>query len=214
MTLALTTATPSPQDSSVVGLYRNTTEGFSVLLPDGWTGEELENTFPLLSIDGEEQGLAVNAQVWIFPRMDNATAESWIDAQFVQYNPGAILSSEARPHPGADSGHQSSITASLAGRLLSSSSFGRLSPAIRRCSWSGCGPNEESWPTVAPPANAFTDSFTLETPMPFGVSREDSLFQYWGEIVGIDPAKFSRWRRGHSWGNLQRTGEAGHRSQV
>ena len=35
---------------------------------------------------------------------------------------------------------------------------------------------------------SFTDSFTPETPMPFGVSRNDSLFQYWWEIVTIDPA--------------------------
>ena len=67
LSLALTTATPSSQDSDIVGLYRNTTEGFSIILPDGWVGQELENTFPLLSVNGEEQGEAVNAQVWIFP---------------------------------------------------------------------------------------------------------------------------------------------------
>ena len=191
LTLALTTATPSTQDSDVVGLYRNTTEGFSVLLPDGWIGEELEDTFPLLSIDGEEQGLAVNAQVWIFPRGEDVTAQSWIDAQFVQYNPDAILSSEARPYPGADSGHQSSITATREDGTIQF----ELWTVVARDSQIfllRVRTDEESWPTVATQANAFTDSFTLETPMPFGVSREDSLFQYWGEIVGIDPAKSRR----------------------
>ena len=46
----------------------------------------------------------------------------------------------------------------------------------------------EHWPEVGLSVNAFADSFTLEAPMPFGASREDSLFQYWGEIVSIDPA--------------------------
>ena len=191
LSLALTTATPSTQDDGFVGLYRNTTEGFSILLPDGWVGQELENTFPLLSVNGEEQGEAVNAQVWIFPRGENVTAQSWMDDQFAQYNPTSILNSEARPFPGADSGHQSSITAT------------RQDGSIQLELWTVVArdsqvflirilTDEESWPTVATPANAFTDSFTLETPMPFGVSREDSLFQYWGEIVGIDPAKSRR----------------------
>ena len=72
--------------------------------------------------------------------------------------------------------------------------------------------DEESWPTVATQANAFTDSFTLETPMPFGVSREDSLFQYWGEIVGIDPAKSRRGAGDIVGAIFSGTGEAGHRS--
>ena len=67
-----------------------------------------------------------------------------------------------------------------------------MSPATQQIFLLRVRTDEESWPTVATQANAFTDSFTLETPMPFGVSREDSLFQYWGEIVGIDPAKSRR----------------------
>ena len=187
VTLALTIASPSPQDSDVVGLYRNTTEGFSVLLPDGWTGEERGDTFPLLTIGSEEHGPGFNAQLWVFRQLNDGSAESWIDAEFLRYNPGSIISSDDRPYPGADSGHQSSISTPLEdGTILF-----ELWTAVARGSQMfllRVRTSEESWPTVAPQANAFTDSFTLETPMPFGVSREDSLFQYWGEIVGIDPA--------------------------
>ena len=49
--------------------------------------------------------------------------------------------------------------------------------------------SEEPWRKVTPQADAFANSFPLETPMPSGVSRENSLYQYWREIVGIDPAR-------------------------
>ena len=187
MTMALTAPTPSHQDSDIVGLYRNTTEGFSVLLPDGWTGEERGDTFPLLTIGSDEFGPGFDAQLWVFSRIDDGSAESWIDVQFVRYNPDSIVSSDARPYPGADSGHQSSIST----RLEDGTILFELWTAVDRGSQMfllRVRTSEESWARVAPEANAFTDSFTLETPMPFGVSREDSLFQYWGEIVSIDPA--------------------------
>ena len=47
---------------------------------------------------------------------------------------------------------------------------------------------EQDWPTVQAPANEFKNSFVLQTPTPFGAARENSLFQYWGEIVTLDPA--------------------------
>ena len=47
---------------------------------------------------------------------------------------------------------------------------------------------EPDWATYETEANAFTDSFALQAPMPFGASRDDSLFQSWGEILTLDPA--------------------------
>ena len=38
--------------------------------------------------------------------------------------------------------------------------------------------------------NAFSSSFTLEVPAPFGASRNDSLFQWGGQILTLDPALF------------------------
>ena len=188
VTLALTIPTPSPQDNDIVGLYRNTTEGFPVLLPDGWTGEESDGTLPLLTTGSEEHGPRFNAQLWVFRRLDDGSAGSWIDAQFLRYDPGSIASSEARPYPGADSGYQSSISKPLKdgatlSELWTAAARGSQMSLLRERT------SEEPWRKVTPQADAFANSFPLETPMPFGVSREDSLYQYWREIVGIDPAR-------------------------
>ena len=188
VTLALTILTPSPQDSDIVGLYRNTTEGFSVLLPDGWTGEESDGTIPLLTTGSEEHGPRFNAQLWVFRRLYDNSAGSRSNAQFLRYDPGSITSSEARPYPGADSGYQSSISKPLKdgatlSELWTAAARGSQMSLLRERT------SEEPWRKVTPQADAFANSFPLETPMPFGVSREDSLYQYWREIVGIDPAR-------------------------
>ena len=47
---------------------------------------------------------------------------------------------------------------------------------------------EPDWAIYETEANAFTVSFALQAPMPFGTSRDDSLFRSWGEILTLDPA--------------------------
>ena len=78
MTIALTWASPAPQEQGgIVGLYENTTEGFSVVLPEGWVGEENEDNFPLLSILGGEEDAdgnsPVRGQLWVIPRWGRFT---------------------------------------------------------------------------------------------------------------------------------------------
>lgn len=55
VTLAFTWPSPAPQQTEIVGLYENTTEGFSLVLPEGWVAGENEDNFPLLSIRGGEE---------------------------------------------------------------------------------------------------------------------------------------------------------------
>ncbi len=66
------------QQTEIVGLYENTSEGFSVVLPDGWVGQENEDNFPLLSILGGEEDAEGNSpvrgQVWVIPRGDDSPA--------------------------------------------------------------------------------------------------------------------------------------------
>ena len=187
LSLPMVSATVASQNDGLVGFYRNTTEGFSVLLPDGWVGQENEDTFPLLTIGAEEEGPFVSAQLWVFRRLDDRSAESWLDAQLVRYDPDTTHRSDPYSLPGAESAHQSVISSLLeSGPVLT-----ELWTVVARGSQMfllRVQATEESWPAVEPQAHKFTDSFTLETPMPFGVSRDDSLFQYWGEIVSIDPA--------------------------
>lgn len=182
----MTSASVASQDV-VAGLYRNTTEGFSLTLPDGWVGQENEDTFPLLSIQAGEEGPPASAQVWIFRRFDDASAEAWLDAQLGQYNPDTRHSSGPYSLPEAESAHQSRISSqrengSVGVELWTAVARGSQMFLLR------VRATEEVWSEVEPQANAFTGSFALEAPMPFGVSRDDSLFQYWGEIVSIDPA--------------------------
>ena len=105
----------------------------------------------------------------------------------MQYNPDTTVRSNARTISGADSAHQALISTllddgSVIQELWTSVARGSQLFLLR------VQTIEKSWSTVEPQANAFTDSFTLESPKPFGASRDDSLFQYWGEIVSIDPA--------------------------
>ncbi len=178
--------TPAPQEqpSVIVGFYENTTEGFSVVLPEGWVGQENEDNFPLLEIQSGEEDTPVSARVWVIPLSDNSSAQSWIEDQLAGL---PTLSSEAYPYVDADSGHQLTTSRPTEeGDVLF-----EVWTAVARGSQMfllHVRTSEQSWPPNEPQANAFIDSFTLQSPMPFGASRDDSLFQYWGEIISIDPA--------------------------
>ena len=180
-------AAVASQNDGLVGSYRNTTEGFSIRLPDGWVGQENEDNFPLLSVEPNGRSSPIIAGVWVYRRMDDRSVESWLDAQLTQLGPDITHRSGPYSLPGANSAHQS-----LHDWLLDDGTvITQLSTVIARGSqifWLRVATIEDFWPRVERQANSFTDSFTLETPMPFGVSRNDSLFQYWGEIVSIDPA--------------------------
>ena len=184
-------ATVASQNDGLVGSYRNTTEGFSIQLPDGWAGQENEDNFPLLSVEAKERSAPIIADVWVYRRLDDRSVESWLDAQLTQLDPDITHRSGPYSLPGADSAHQSLHDWSLNdGTVIT-----QLSTVIARGSqifWLRVATIEDFWPRVETQANSFTDSFTLETPMPFGVSQDDSLFQYWGEIVTLDPALSQR----------------------
>ncbi len=187
ISLPMEQATVASQTGEVVGFYRNTTEGFSVRLPTGWVGRENEDNFPLLSIQTEGTTYPAFADVWVYQRMDDTSAESWLNSQVIQFQTENTHRSGRYSLPGAESAFQSLDSWQLDdGTVITA-----LTTVIVRGSQIfeiHVGTLEDFWPRVQEQANSFTDSFTLETPSPFGVSPEDSLFQYWGEIVTIDPA--------------------------
>ena len=189
MTLALTWTSPAPQEQGwIVGVYENTTEGFSVVLPEGWVGQENEDNFPLLSIRGGEEDAdgssPVRGQLWVIPRGDDSPAQAWIEGQFAGLT---VVSSEARSYEGAESAHQLFISRPTeSGEVVAD-----LWTAVARGSQMfllRVRTGEPVWETYETEANAFTVSFALQAPMPFGTSRDDSLFLYWGEILTLDPA--------------------------
>ncbi len=176
------------QQTEIVGLYENTTEGFSVVLPEGWVGQENEDNFPLLSIRGgeedEEANAPVRGQLWVIPRGDDSPAQAWMEGQLAGL---PVVTSEPRSFERADSAHQLFTSRPTEEGVV----VVDLWTAVARGSQMfllRVQADEPDWLAFEADANAYIDSFMLQTPMPFGASREDSLFQWWGEIVTLDPA--------------------------
>ena len=181
-------STEPQQQAEIAGLYENTTEGFSVVLPEGWVGWENEDNRPLLSIRGgeedEEGNSPVAGQLWVIPRGDDSPAQAWMEGQLASF---PVVSSEPRTYEGAESAHQllTSRPSENGSQLVD------LWTAVARGSQMfllRVQTDEQVWSTFETEAHAYMDSFMLHAPMPFGASREDSLFQWWGEIITLDPA--------------------------
>ena len=188
-TIALALPFPSSNgdNGQVSGLYENDAEGFSIILPDGWVGTENENNTPLLSIQTSENIPPARAELWIFSLNDDVTAEAWLNGQMARLGIDDIRSSQPAPYARAASAH----------RILMAYVSTRQLPTLE--SWTAVSrrsqlfllrviATEQAWPSVQPYADAFVAGFSLRSPVVFGAAVEDSLFQYFGEIISIDPA--------------------------
>ena len=184
--LSLAPASVAPQAAAVTGLYRNETVGLSIVLPDGWTGEEGENSRPLLKISGAVPGGQAGSDVWALTRDGDQSAQTWLGAQTAGY--GEMLTSDASyAVDGAESAYQALFAqedpdgAELT-VLWSTAVRGSQVFLVRTFALT------DLWAGAEDAARAFAASLRLFEPKPFGAARSDSLFQYWGEIVTIDPA--------------------------
>ena len=191
--LALTwpSESPSGDDGQITGLYENDPEGFSVVLPVGWVGTENETRSPLLSITTTEDVPGAAAEIWIFSRSDDSSAEAWLDSQISRLGFDDVRLSVPAPYQGALSGHRATMAytqdnGNVLIQMWTVVVRGSQIFLLRTIA------HEATWPAVQPYANAFMGSFTLRSPVFFGAAQEDSLFQYWGEIVTIDPALTQR----------------------
>ena len=185
--LCLSLAPPSValQTGAIVGLYHNETIGLSIVIPDGWTGEEQEDSRPLLQVRGAVPGGQASSDVWALPRDGDVSAQTWLGAQTADY--GEMLASDSYAVDGADSAYQALIAREdAAGRefteLWTSAVRGSQVFLVRTAALASL------WTGAEDAARAFAASLRLFEPKPFGAARSDSLFQYWGEIVTIDPA--------------------------
>ena len=187
VSLPMEPATVASQEGEVIGSYRNAAEGFSIHLPVGWVGQENEDNFPLLSVENRSRTHPAYADVWVYSRVDEISAESWFNSQIIRFQPETTHRRGSFSLPGAESAFQS-----LDSWILDDGTpLTVLTTVIARGSQIfeiHVGTIREIWPGVEEQANSFTDSFALEPRRRFGVSPEDSLFQYWGEIISIDPA--------------------------
>ncbi len=189
VTLALKWSSPPfhGDGDHLTGLYVNTTEGFSVVIPEGWAGHENDSNLPLLSLQASQVFFLAAGELWIFPRDGGTTAEGWLDGQISRLGISDVRSSGPVVYDGADSAHRTlmsypqqdgSVIVDLWAVVVRGSQVFLLRVQT----------TETLWPEVSTEANAFVDSFVLREPTFFGASRKDSLFQYWGEIITIDPA--------------------------
>ncbi len=186
-TLSLAPGLVSPQDGAVTGLYRNTTEGFSVTLPAGWVGQEREDSRPLLLISAPSSNIGLAGQVWVIRSLEDTLAEDWGNSQIAGFGAVTIVSSDPISVPGSSSAHQTTFGY----ERQEGPPIQELWQVVIRGSQIfllRVQAPQDAWDAVAPQTTAFVDSFVLESPAPFGASRDDSLFQYWGEILSLDPA--------------------------
>ena len=107
ISLPMEPATVSSQNGEVVGFYRNTTEGFSIRLPQGWLGQENDNNFPLLSVETKSETYPAYADVWVYLRVGDVSAEAWFNSQIMQFQPETTHRGGRFSLPGADSAFQS-----------------------------------------------------------------------------------------------------------
>ena len=188
-TIALALPFPSPNgdDGQISGLYENDAEGFSVILPNGWVGAENENNSPLLSIQTSENIPSARAELWIFSLNDVVTAEAWLNGQMVRLGIDDIRSSQTAHYARAASAHRILMVYVSTGQVPTFESWTAVSRRSQLFLLRVIA-TEQAWPAVQPYADAFVDGFSLRSPVVFGAAVEDSLFQYFGEIISIDPA--------------------------
>ncbi len=186
-TLSLAPGLVTPQDGAVTGLYRNTTEGFTLTLPEGWVGEEQDNSRPLLRISAPSLNIGLAGQVWVFRSLDDTSAEEWGNSQIEGFGDVTVMSSDPASVPDSSSAHQTTFGYEGEGGSLVRELWQVIIRGSQIFLLRVQAP-QDAWDAIAPQADALVDSFVLETPAPFGASRDDSLFQYWGEIVSLDPA--------------------------
>ena len=189
VTLALSWSSPPFHDGDdhVTGLYVNTTEGFSVVIPEGWTGHENDTNLPLLTIDASQTVFLAAGELWIFPLESVSTAEEWLEGQIARLGIDDIRSSGLVVYDGASSGHRTLMAYTQQNGTVIVD-YWTVVVRGSQVFLLRVQTTEGLWTDVRSKAIAFADSFSLQEPMPFGASPKDSLFQYWGEIITIDPA--------------------------
>ena len=182
------TPTPTPMPT-FTGLYRNTTEGFSLSLPAEWVAQETGRRTPALTVVTIPGDDFLLAEVWVFRLVDPQPAQEWLAALVDGYGDVQIIA-ESPVQLGPDtSGYQALL------------SWRTSSNVEVREQWTGVVRGTQAFliqmqtlrsasDRLLSAINAFSSSFTLEVPAPFGASRNDSLFQWGRQILTLDPALF------------------------
>ncbi|UCH43479.1 MAG: hypothetical protein JSW16_02755, partial [Dehalococcoidales bacterium] len=173
-----------------VGHYTDTTHGFSITLPDGWDGRETGENMPLMSIHASYENPPIFSYIYLEQLYEDIAASEqaqniaaiWSDE--VGYR---VVSQQEVTLGEATGGHEVVFTHKENGydikRRVVSVLRGTQAFTLMVYTLSSTYDSEKN--TI----DQLVNSFTLEETRPFGVSRQDSLFQSWGDIVTLDPAQ-------------------------
>ena len=172
-----------------VGSYTNTTHGFSLTLPSWWDGLETGERTPLLIISSPVGEPLIYGYVYVERFYEDTAAKDYaLDFAAVwSEEPGYRIVSQSDVTLGdVTHGYEVIFTYTENGYPIKRKviSVIRGTQAFTIIAYTLASTYDNTRSTI----DQLTDSFTLVEPRPFGVSRQNSLFLWAGEIVTLDPA--------------------------
>jgi oligopeptide transport system substrate-binding protein len=174
----------------VTANYTDTVNGYSITLPSDWEGVITGDPHSIMNYSSVGDASPVRGSIVIEPLSENSTPKDYantISASF-QNNAGYQVKSQGDINLGLNTrGYEIVFIYSPQGTSVTM----RIDTVIR-------GSQALTLITGIPTSNyvgsqttidSFIKSFTIMEPKPYGVSRQDSLFLYQGDIPTLDPAK-------------------------
>lgn len=172
-----------------VGSYTNTTHGFSITVPDGWDGLVTGELMPFLQIRNPEDEPIVYTFIYLSRIFESATVQDHareIAAVWAEQPEYKIVSQGDVTLGGDTRGYEVVFTYTESGTAVKR----KVVSVIRGTQVFILIPftRESTYAEAQGSIDRLVNSFTLIEPKPFGVSRQNSLFLWEGEIVTLDPA--------------------------
>ena len=183
-----------------VGSYTNTTEGFALNIPVGWDGYETGETFSFLELESPRDGPLVTVDLDVIhlnetlPARDIALIRARNSAESL--SGFRILSQGAVALGSQTQGYEIVYTGTYGGGIV----LKEKEVVVVRGSqvfivWAIA--EESNFDSQSGSIDRLMSSFTLQEPLQFGVSRQDSLFLAGGTILTLDPVKYRGGADGH-----------------
>lgn len=181
------------------GAYVNAEEGFAIELPPGWDGWETGEEVPFLVLESPfgEPSVILGVDVLQLEEMvsdeDIALFRSQNGpANFSNYR---IVSRRSVALGPETQGYEIVFTGAQGGDVLKGKDVIVVRGTQAFAIWAVA--EQSAFESQASEIEGLISSFTLREPMPFGVSRQDSLFLLGGTILTLDPALSEGSAAGH-----------------
>lgn len=173
-----------------VGSYSNSSHGFLVTLPSGWDSRETGENTPFLTILNRVGDPPVITYIFIERLYEDISAKDYaskVASSLSQQKDYKVISERNVALGQATQGYEIVFTYtykdnySLKYRIVSivrgTQVFTLMVSTLA-----------QTYDNMSGTIDQLISSFTLQEPKPFGVSRQNALFLYQGEIITLDPA--------------------------